>query len=191
LSLPLGYVFWHRPHPGTSRSEYEESLMGFQRSLKAHPPGGFVEAFSFREDALPWSRRCEGAYEDWYLVRDFQALGDLDEAAVDTSNKAAHDFAARGASVIAGGLYRLISGDLRPGKARMAAWIQKPTRMPYRAFFETLSESMGDRESRLWQRQMVLGPAPEFCLQSDDAVPLPRGIRGRVLRIRLVAEGEP
>src|SRR2546430_5514672 len=110
-NLP-GYIFWHRPRPGNSRGRYETKLVAFQESLKAHRPDGLIDALSFRLQALPWSKRRALGYEDWYLVRDFGSLGVLNDAAVASQNKRRHDDVARDATGTAGGVYRLLSGDL-------------------------------------------------------------------------------
>jgi len=162
--------------------------LAFQASLKAHPPEGLVDAVSFREDALPWLNRLSGAYEDWYLVRDFQSLGALNEAAVDDANRRSHDQVARDASVVAGGLYRRRHGNLRLQDALFATWVQKPARTTYEEFLSELSKSVGDRRTDLWQRQMVMGPASEFCVHSEGPLELPKGLEPATVRLRLVAE---
>src|SRR5580658_6368278 len=131
MSSILGYAFWHRPRPGVSLRAYERRLLAFQSSLKRHPPDGLIDALSFREEASPWSRRRSTTYEDWYLVRDFQSLGTLNDAAVADPNRRPHDEVARDASDGAGGVYRLLGGDLRLQDALLATWIRKPPRTPY------------------------------------------------------------
>lgn len=188
MDFPLGYVFWHKPRRGVSELEYERRLLAFQRSLKAHPPEGLAEALSFREDSLPWLGRRSPAYEDWYLVRDFRSLGALNEAAVDQANMRSHDEVAKDASVVAGGLYKLRRGDLRLQDALFATWVRKPARMTYEAFLGGLSRLADDRRTDLWQRQMVLGPAPEFCVHSESPLELPKGLEPATVRLRLVRE---
>ena len=78
----LAYVFWHRPADGVAPEVYEALRQRFHRSLAAHPPVG-LRALGL----LARRRRCAGsaattAYEDWYVVEDFAALGVLNEAAV-------------------------------------------------------------------------------------------------------------
>jgi hypothetical protein len=188
MSTPLGYVFWHKPRPGISQAAYEPKLLAFQGSLKAHPPDGLVDALSFRETASPWSKRLSTTYEDWYLVRDFQSLGALNEAAATNARKRAHDEIAKDASGGAGGLYRRRRGDLPLRDALFATWIRKPARTPYQAFLDGLSKLVGDRRTDLWQRQMVLGQAPEFCVHSRSRLKLPRGFQSVTLPLQLVAE---
>ena len=191
MSALLGYVFWHWPRRGISQREYEGRLAAFQNSLIAHGPDGLVEALSFRVRALPWGELHAGSCEDWYVVRDFRALGALNEAAVADSNRKAHDGIAKEASGSAGGLYKLRQGSLRLGEARFATWIGKPARTTYQAFLERISDVVGDRKTDLWQRQMVLGPAPEFCLHTEGSLDLPGDFRPTTMRLRLAgAKGD-
>jgi hypothetical protein len=190
MSSILGYAFWHRPRPGVSLRAYERRLLAFQSSLKRHPPDGLIDALSFREEASPWSRRRSTTYEDWYLVRDFQSLGTLNDAAVADPNRRPHDEVARDASDGAGGVYRLLGGDLRLQDALLATWIRKPPRTPYQTFLYGLAKLAGDVKTDLWQRQMVLGPAPEFCVHSESPLELPRGFRATAIRVRLLREAK-
>ena len=68
-----------------------------------------------------------------------------------------------------GGLYRLKRRTIDAAvgaQMRFATWFQKPTGMSYASLFDFLRESRVGSPSLLWQRQMTLGPAPEFCLHS-------------------------
>jgi hypothetical protein len=186
MSAPLGYVFWHWPRPGISLKEYERKLAAFQNSLKGPGTDGLIEALSFRVEALPWAELHRGSCEDWYVVRDFGALGALNEDAVADANGKAHDDVAKEASGSAGGLYKLRQGDLGLREARFATWIRKPARTTYQAFSERLSRLVGDRRTDLWQRQLVLGPAPEFCLHSEGRLDFPRDFLPRTVRVHLV-----
>jgi hypothetical protein len=143
----LAYVFWHRPAAAVGAAEYESRLAAFHDRLRAQPPAGFRGSASFRVDQ-PW---IGDGYEDWYLVDDWHSVGVLNAAAVDQSHRADHDAVAHEAGTGAGGLFALQSGYLAVADAGTAEWsAAKP-------------ESPGT-EHALWQRQMVLGPAPEFCL---------------------------
>ncbi len=186
MSSPLGYVFWHWPRPGISQSAYEGKLLEFEASLKAHAPDGLVDTLSFRVRALPWAGARSGACEDWYVVRDYASLGALNEGAVSDDNRKAHDDVAMEASGGAGGLYRLRRGGLPLGEARFAAWVQKPPRTTYQAFLEDLSKLAGDRRTDLWQRQMVLGPSPEFCIHSESRLAFPKSYHAVDVRVRLI-----
>lgn len=187
----LGYVFWHWPRRGTSSRAYERDLAEFHRSLCSHPPEGMEGSLSFRIRRRPWSRARGVAYEDWYLVEDYRALGALNAGAVATSNLAAHNRVAEGALGGTGGLYALKSGELELRKARFATWATKPPRTTYQGFFGRLSELTDDLETDIWQRQMVMGPAPEFCVHSGEPLKLPKAIKTTVVPLELVAGREP
>jgi hypothetical protein len=58
--------------------------------------------------------------------------------------------------------------------------------MAYAEFFESLCPSTAEHQMRLWGRQMVLGPTPEFCLHSADPARLPESLAGRAIAMRVV-----
>lgn len=137
--MTLAYVFWHTPRPDVERARYEDALLRFHESLE-NPSA------AFRLDALPFGSR-EPGYEDWYLADGWAALGELNERAVDARHRAAHDAPAGMSAHGWGGVYALVSGPPEPPLA---------TRWQHRAPDEP--------GVALWQRQMVLGPAPEYCV---------------------------
>jgi len=166
--MTLAYVFWHwsdSPAPA-----YGERLNAFHRALASHPPRGFRASRSFAIAGAPWLPRGEG-FEDWYLVDDFTALGALNEAAVSGVRRDPHDRAAALAVGGKAGLYALKAGE--PGEVATAFWFDKPRGTTYEAFFARLSPLTASAGSALWQRQMVLGAAPEFCLRLPRAAALP------------------
>jgi hypothetical protein len=150
----LAYVFWHRPRADVDRVRYEDSLRRFHVSLD-------LPSASFRLDRLPFTRL--GGYEDWYLVEDWQALGRLNMDAVDELHRGAHDVIARLASEGWGGVYALLRGRAEVPDA--VSWLEKPPGRSYGEFLDRLASPT------IWQRQMVLGPAPEFCVAERQ----PRG----------------
>jgi hypothetical protein len=143
----LAYVFWHQPAEGVDIETYEVRLRAFHAALA-------VPSASFRLKALPW--RHEPGYEDWYLVDEWAALGALNDRAPGP----AHDSAATASAHGWGGVYRLVRGPADPPAA--ARWLAKPRGEPYDRFLAGL-----DAEA-VWQRQMVLGPAPELCLGGGE-----------------------
>jgi hypothetical protein len=142
----LAYLFWHQPAAGTN--DYERRLVDFHARLRADPPAGFAGSAAFRVD-VPWMGQ---SYEDWYLVEDWAALGVLNAAAVDAAHKRDHDAVARDAAAGAGGVYRLLGGELALEDVGDATWSAKPP------------DASPGPDQAVWQRQMVLGPAPEYCL---------------------------
>ena len=58
-----------------------------------------------------------------------------------------------------------------------AFWFGKPKGVTYEALDKSLRGLLTRAGVALWQRQLVLGPTPEFCLRSpraDDGADLPR-----------------
>src|SRR4051794_21768971 len=113
----LAYVFWHRG----AGAAYRPALTAFHAALAAAPPAGFARSYAFRLDVAPWLAGDGDAYEDWYLVDDWAALGTLNDAAVSASRRAPHDAVARLAAAGAGGVYRCIAGEASPA-GPVAAW---------------------------------------------------------------------
>jgi hypothetical protein len=164
----LAYLFWHEPQPDVAADRYADLLQAFHRALAAAPPPSFVRSWSVRLDAAPW----EGgpAFEDWYLVEDWAALGTLNEAAVRAPREDAHDAIAGLATNGAGGLYLLQHGAV-DGPAPWAGWVVKPRSERYATFEPQLREAVGD--GAVLRRQMVLGPAPEYLVLADAEPTLP------------------
>jgi hypothetical protein len=137
----LAYVFWHRPVSGADPDDYEAKLRAFHERLCGDPPAGFRGSAAFQ---------VEDGYEDWYLVDDWTALGVLNDAAIDSRHAPDHDAVAGLAGGGAGAVYKHIAGHLDLADSGDADWSH--------------SRPAAEGEFALWQRQLVLGPAPEFCL---------------------------
>lgn len=156
----LAYVFWHIPKEGTDPEAYEAKLTSFHETLSVNPPAGFRASTVFRHYALPWAPPSLFVYEDWYLVDDFAAFDMLNDAAIEGSRRHAHDDAAAQSAWGAGGVYKPLDDETRL-VGGFSYWLSKPEGMAYDAFYEEVGTTS---EKLLWRRQMVLGPAPEFCL---------------------------
>jgi len=169
----LAYVFWHWRQAAVDREEYERVLGGFHASLRDAPSPGFRRSWVWRVQGAPWLPEGTG-YEDWYLLDGSAALDPLNEAAVTASRQRAHDQAARLVAGGTAGLYRLRVGEPSSAATR-ALWFGKPTGVAYADFYATLERATAGRPFTLWTRQMVLGAAPEFCLQGQGTVSLPVG----------------
>ena len=163
----LAYVFWHRPG-GDDAASYEARLTAFHAALAEHPPAGFTGSAALRVQAAPWLPGDGPAYEDWYAVEDWEALGGLNDAAVRGERAQPHDEVAARASAGAGGVYRLIDGPAELAATR-TSWLAKPAGADRDAFQAQLA---GPGRS-LWMREMVLGPAPEYAVRSGAPVVLP------------------
>jgi hypothetical protein len=146
----LAYLFWHRPGGAEELECYERRLVEFHRALR----GAVAESAAFRLERLPFGGG--GGYEDWYLIDDWPDLGELNRAAVTGVRRAPHDAVARLAAEGWGAVYRLVRGvSAVPDGAR---WTGKGRGESYESFLDR------ERADAVWQRQLVLGPAPEFCL---------------------------
>ncbi|MDQ3137321.1 MAG: hypothetical protein M3Q93_07025, partial [Gemmatimonadota bacterium] len=75
------------------------------------------------------------------------------------------------------GLYLLRLGAAS-APPRSAAWFAKPAGMSYTALYALLAPLVDAEGAALWGRQMVLGPAPEFCLHTLRPVRLPGPLSG-------------
>ncbi|MEA2478431.1 MAG: hypothetical protein QOJ07_353 [Thermoleophilaceae bacterium] len=159
----LAYVFWHRPDGSLEPAEYERRLGAFHARLAATSPAGFVRSAAFRVTGAGW---LGDGYEDWYLVDDWASLGLLNQAAVDAVRRPDHDAVAGVAGAGSGGVYAPRAGTLPLGAERAAAWSDKPRGVAYADCEDRLTAGRRAGEFALWQRQLVLGPAPELCLRS-------------------------
>src|SRR5437868_7636037 len=168
----LAYVFWHWSAPYATPSTYEDHLRAFHRTLAEHPSEGFIRSAAFRVEGARWLPKMS-AYEDWYLVNDFCALGTLNEAAVSGARKNPHDEAARLAAGGTAGVYRMLAGQLDFNSTRFAVWLTKPSNIAYDQFFDDARVWLHGKRAALWQRQMTLGPTSEFCLQSAERITVP------------------
>ena len=136
--MTLAYVFWHWP---AQPDGYEDRIRAFHRAL------GRPGTATFRLERAPFPQPG-GVYEDWYPVDDWAAIGELNDLAVTGARRAPHDDIAHRAAGGAGAVFRRIAGDLPLADVRFAAWTpERP-------------EGAAD----VWQRQLVLGPAPEYAV---------------------------
>ena len=219
----LAYVFWHRPLDSSALEAYERAEIAFHRSLARARPAGMRGSAVFRVAELPWlepspppaaeaaeaqeqgqepgqGQRDAAGYEDWYLVEDYTALGILNEAAVAHGHRGVHDELAGRFGSGAGGLYGLVEGALAPGldsigESSLAIWVARTPGTQRRALGDLLGDGMDPEHASLWRRQLVLGPAPEFCLLAHElpagAAPtrLPAGWSARTLAREAIWHG--
>jgi len=150
----LAYLFWHQAATDAPREAYEERLVSLHEALER----AGARSATFRLQELPF--RAQAGYEDWYLVEDWAALGTLNETAV-SETAAAHRAVAELVGPGWGGVYAQLSGDPEPPLA--LRWAQKPRGESTDSFLARESPASA------WQRQLVLGPAPEFCFGGGSA----------------------
>jgi len=192
----LAFVFWHRPAPAVTASDYEGHLSDFHRSLRDQPVRGLVGSQTYGCDRLPFAE--QPGYEDWYLLEDFAALGTLNDAAIDPRHRPAHDSVAGLAENGTGGIYRIhdaspttnVAGALLG--ADTATWFPKPPGTTYEQLQDhvrTVTDGATAAEPTLWRRQLTLGPAPEFCLRSRGPLEVPAPLEATVVRLRPLGSG--
>jgi hypothetical protein len=186
----LGFVFWHWPEPETRIPEYEQKLVTFHQALANSRVPGVRASATFRVAGAPWLGPGRSGYEDWYFVDGYSALETLNLAAVTESRRASHDRVAQLAAGGAGGLYALISGSGDMGALTFVTWLTKPKGLAYADFYEMVRPWTDVTPTSLWRRQLVLGPAPEFCLMEDNPDELPSTLRPLRFDRRLVWSGE-
>ena len=184
----LAYVFWHRPRAHVAPAHYETALARFHAALAEHPPDGFSGSVRVRLDRAPWlaGEDAGPAYEDWYLVDGWPAIGRLDAAAVHGPRRTPHDAVAGESGHGTAGIYRRMLGAPRP-TGRHATWFAKPDGLPYADLGAALDTRLQGRDASLWQRQMTLGPTPSLRLLAEAPVDLGgwRTVRRRADRVGL------
>lgn len=189
----IAYIFWHKPRDGVDRAAYQQAAVRFHRSLRRAPPAGFRRSALLNAGGAPWLHG-EGWYEDWYLLDDFCALGVLNEGAVAAGHRSVHDSIARLYGGGAGGVYRLLEGARTSLPLRDAIWVSRPAGAAAPALGDMLGDGMDFERASLWRRQLVLGPAPEYCLLSEQppagvsASRLPSGWQASALEREVIFE---
>lgn len=179
------YTFWHWKRASIDAARYEEQQRAFHAALAAHPPDTFQFSVSSALAGAPWANNGNDAYQDRYIVRDIAALEPLEHAAISGARQRPHDGAAAVAAGGAAGIY-----SVRTGKAvvapRFAYWFSKPDGVSYADLDAALSPLVHAHDAALWMRRMVLGPTPEFCVESASALQLPPAYDALELALRPV-----
>jgi hypothetical protein len=178
----LAYVFWHRPAAGTDTGAYEAALTGFHATLAGVPSPGFGGSCVVALESAAWLEGDGPAYEDWYLVADWAALGELNAHAARGPRAAAHDAAAAAAATGAGGVSAPVAGPGVPPATAWRGWVGKPARMRYPDFHAALAAALPPGAAA-WQRQMTLGPAGEYVIAADEPVAVPWPVRACGARV--------
>jgi len=171
----LVYVFWHQPRAGVALDEYAGALLAFESIFKAQ--GHVEDVQSFRMESVPWFGGGARVYADWYVMSDSSKLDPVNEHAVTGPCEAPHRAIAAMTGSGAGSLYDITYPGCKVDEARHGVWLSKPNAMSYAEFREKLAALQTDGVCLL-QRRMALGPSPEFCVLSVEAVQLPDGLTG-------------
>lgn len=142
---------------------------------------------------MPWLQG-ESWYEDWHLLDDFCSLGVLNEAAVATGHRSAHDQIAGLFRDGAGAVYRLREGHALLSTP-VSVWVSRPPGASALPLGEMLGDGMDRAGASLWRRQLVLGPAPEYCVLASESPPgaaptrLPSGWQAALVQRRAIFVG--
>lgn len=190
----LAYLLWHGPRQEADLDAYQRAAERFHRSLRHAPPAGFRSSSLMRIEAPPWLA-AGSWFEDWYLLDDFCALGVLGEAAVAAGHRSSHDDIARRYGSGAGGVYKLIEGRCQTAAHELSVWVTRPAGAVAPGLGDMLGDGMDPQRASLWRRQMVLGPAPEYCLLASEPpagvspARLPEGWQASTLRGEVVFDG--
>ncbi|HMK70448.1 MAG TPA: hypothetical protein VK442_05695 [Xanthobacteraceae bacterium] len=181
----LAYIFWHRPKPDLDPARYEAGLIRFQQVLTSEPPPGFLGAASFAIAPVPWLSDRPG-YEDWYFVEASWALDPLNGFAIAGARQAPHDDVAAQAEEGHGGLYAHAGGEAVTAPQSTITWLTRPRGIQWQPPLAAVRAQC--REANVWRRQMVLGVASEFAVETPGDIDLeaPAGWQAlRVKRVRL------
>jgi hypothetical protein len=150
--VSLAYVFWHWPAANADRDAYEAVARRFHAAL------GRPGTATFRLGRAPFDSG-EPPYEDWYPVADWAAVGELNDYAVTGDRKPPHDEIADASRKGAGAIFRRLGDGPPLHEVRFAAW----------------TPARPERLENVWQRQLVLGPAPEYAVLAASPVDVPEG----------------
>jgi hypothetical protein len=187
----LAYVFWHRPAATVERARYEAGLIRFQEALAREPPPGFLTAASFAIEPVPWLSGQPG-YEDWYVIEGSWALDPLNGFAVAGARQRPHDDVAAQMEEGYGGLYAHAGGESVGSAQSTLHWLTRPRGIQWQPPLAAVREHC--RAANVWRRQMVLGVASEFAVETPDdtAIEVPTGWQSfRVKRVRLPRPSPP
>jgi hypothetical protein len=183
----LAYVFWHAPAGPTAEPSYRADLLDFHASLANDPTEGFVGSSTVELTDASWLAGWGECFEDWYLVEDWAAVGALNHGAVAPAHLASHDRVAHRAGFGGGAIYALQSGE-PAASYPYGSWFSKPPGTSYAELWASLA-SATEADCAVWQRQLVLGPSPEFCLRSHVPPRLPEELAAERIHYEPAAAG--
>ena len=182
--LMLAYTLWHWPRQEVERTVYEAHHRRFHGFLAHQKARGFKASQSTRVASLPWTGDAKDIYQDRYFVDSWSVFEGLESHATSGVREEPHRQIASVVSGAVAGMYGLRMGSC-PRTPRWNYWFAKPDDMTY----EDLEEScrpVVTGWAALWGRRLVLGPTPEFCVESETRVELPGILRPLVVRLEPV-----
>jgi hypothetical protein len=159
-----------------------------QESLRRNPSPGFIDAWSWSVEAVPWLDHQPG-YEDWCLLEGSWAMDPLNAYAVTGETQPKHDVVASQMAAGAGGLYARVWGEPCSASRSTVAWLTRPRGIDWRSALDAIRASFAN--GTCWKRQMVLGPATEFAVEvpGEMRIAVPDGWQARyVTRNRVMTQ---
>lgn len=181
----LLYIFWSWPRQGVDLAVYGGRLSTFREELEDYMGGQLTaETASFSSPAPPWLPKDVPAFSDWWPMQNASVLDNLNEGALTSNVKPAHDAIAELYGGGAGSLYDWKKGvSYDPSWVNFTHWFAKPAGMSYAALYELLAPVLEQDKVLLLRRRMVLGPSPEFCIASEALFELAKPIEAFTLQM--------
>ena len=173
--MVLAYTIWHWPLPSVEDRSYAAHQERFHAAIAIHPAPGFRWSQSLRVARLPWANEGRPVFQDRFFVDGWAVFEDLEAHAISGERREPHDRMASGVGGAVAGMYGLRLGA-PPEQPRWSYWFTKPAGMSYDELYAVLSP-LADVDTALWGRRLVLGPTPEFCLESAASLTLPQILR--------------
>jgi len=102
------------------------------------------------------------------VIDDWAALGVLEEAAVSRGHTTAHDAVAALAGTETAAVYRLAEGSPDPGCAAVAVWVTPAGGHDRPVLARLLGDGIDPSCDGLWERCLVLGSAPRYCVLAGE-----------------------
>ena len=173
----LAYTIWHWPRQAVERGVYEAQHRRFHAALAQQPAPGYRASQRARVTCLPWANEGKDVYQDRYFVDSWSVFDGLEPHALSGARQDPHRHVATAVGGAVAGMYGLRAGTCLKAP-RWNYWFSKPHGMTYDDLEATLGPVLN--RAGLWGRRLVLGPTPEFCVESEVPVELP-GIEASVV----------
>src|SRR6516164_7243472 len=159
----LAYIFWHRPYSNTERQRYEQAIVRFQKILPAASRLALSARRRFRSRRCPGSATCP-VMKIGTCSTAPGAMDPLNAFAISGHVQAPHDSVAATMEQGHGGLYAHAGGESMPAPRSTIHWLTRPRGIQWQPAIEAVRGSCP--QAKAWRRQMVLGPAAEFAVET-------------------------